>query len=76
MSRIIPPVNFVLHGGNHHKVNKGTRLFYSDTRSDRIYCEYIKCGDGMRYCKIKGKFCVYATEHGYCSFTACREVTE
>lgn len=30
----------------------------------------------MRYCKIKGKFCVYATKDGYCSFTACIEVTE
>lgn len=30
----------------------------------------------MRYCKIKAKFCVFATEYGYCSFTACREVTE
>ena len=30
----------------------------------------------MRYCRIKGKFCVYATEWGYCSFTACREGTE
>ena len=30
----------------------------------------------MRYCKIKNKFCVFATESGYCSFTVCREVTE
>ena len=30
----------------------------------------------MRYCKIKGKFCVYATEWGYCSFTACKEITK
>ena len=30
----------------------------------------------MRYCRIKGKFCVFATEYGYCIFTVCREVTE
>lgn len=30
----------------------------------------------MRYCRIKGKLCVFATEYGYCSFTVCREVTE
>jgi len=30
----------------------------------------------MRYCRIKGKLCVFATEYGYCSFTACREVIE
>ena len=29
----------------------------------------------MRYCRIKGRPCAYATEYGYCSFTACREVT-
>lgn len=28
----------------------------------------------MRYCRIKGKLCAFATEYGYCSFTACREV--
>lgn len=33
-------------------------------------------GDGMRYCRIKGKLCAFATEYGYCSFTVCREVTE
>ena len=29
----------------------------------------------MRYCKIKGMFCVFATELGYCSFTVCKEET-
>lgn len=28
----------------------------------------------MRYCRIKGKLCVFATEYGYCSFTVCRDV--
>lgn len=30
----------------------------------------------MRYCKIKDSFCIYATEMGYCSFTACKEVAK
>ena len=30
----------------------------------------------MRYCRIKGKLCEFATEYGYCSFTVCRKVTE
>ena len=35
----------------------------------------LEKGDNMRYCRIKGRPCAYATEYGYCSFTACREVT-
>lgn len=35
----------------------------------------LEKGNNMRYCRIKGKLCVFATEYGYCSFTACREVT-
>ena len=25
----------------------------------------------MRYCMVKGIFCEYATEFGYCEYTAC-----
>ena len=42
-------------------------------------CEFLmeyKGGDNMRYCKIKGKFCVFATQSGYCMFTVCKGVTE
>lgn len=27
----------------------------------------------LKYCKIKEKYCVYATNSGYCEFTACCE---
>lgn len=70
--------------GEQHTVTVDERVEYDDlycsecgARSADNFLNFCpKCGADMRNCRIKGKFCVYATELGYCSFTACREATE
>ena len=46
----------------------------TDENGEPIIADYYDDEGEVRYCRIKSKLCVFATESGYCSFTACREV--